>query len=198
MPTGYTHKVQDGTTTEFKDFALQCARAFGACIEMRDDPADTPIPDSFEPSDYHVKALTEAQAHLDQLLAMSPAQIEEAAKADFAANHSSWLERQLRKSLEKERYESMLAKVRAYEPPSFYHREYKKFMIDQLTESIRFDCVNSYDKEPQPQEPAEWHAKEIKKGARSVGYNAEENAKEIARAAGLTQWVGLLKRSLGD
>jgi len=32
MPTGYTTGVQDGTVTEFKDFALLCARMMGEII----------------------------------------------------------------------------------------------------------------------------------------------------------------------
>jgi hypothetical protein len=32
MPTGYTSAIADGI--EFKDFALRCARAFGALVEL--------------------------------------------------------------------------------------------------------------------------------------------------------------------
>ena len=35
MPTGYTCGVQNGEITELKDYILQCARNFGACIHMR-------------------------------------------------------------------------------------------------------------------------------------------------------------------
>jgi hypothetical protein len=49
MPTGYTDCVRSGEVTEFADFAMKCARAFGACIEMRDEPSGTPIPEAFEP-----------------------------------------------------------------------------------------------------------------------------------------------------
>ena len=37
MPTGYTDKIKDGIT--FKEYAMGCARAFGALITMRDNPA---------------------------------------------------------------------------------------------------------------------------------------------------------------
>lgn len=45
MPTGYTAAIKYGIT--FKEFALDCARNFGACISMRDEPRETPIPDEF-------------------------------------------------------------------------------------------------------------------------------------------------------
>src|SRR5262245_849411 len=43
MPNAYTAPVLDGTVTDFADFALRCARAFGATgVDMRDEPADVP------------------------------------------------------------------------------------------------------------------------------------------------------------
>jgi hypothetical protein len=50
MPTGYTAAVADGTITEFPDFAMQCARAFGTLVLMRDEPQDAAIPEKFEPA----------------------------------------------------------------------------------------------------------------------------------------------------
>ena len=58
MPTGFTCDIKDGIT--FERFALNCARAFGALINMRDDSLDAEIPDEIKPSDHHVKALAEA------------------------------------------------------------------------------------------------------------------------------------------
>lgn len=58
MPTGYTHKIKDGMT--FKEYALRCARNFGALMDMRDDPMDAPIP-IFTPSGYHEEKLIEGE-----------------------------------------------------------------------------------------------------------------------------------------
>lgn len=83
MATGYTCDVSDGKITTLRDFALRCARAFGALITMRDEPFDAPIPEKFEPhTDYHDKAIREAREQLEKLSAMSPAQVAKAAKAD--------------------------------------------------------------------------------------------------------------------
>ena len=83
MPTGYTHPVQEGKITELRDFALNCARAFGACVTMRDDPSDTPIPGKFEPSDYHIKALKEAKEDLLVVRGLDDDECEHRAKADY-------------------------------------------------------------------------------------------------------------------
>ena len=40
MPTGYTTDIYNGKDVTFKDFALKCARAFGACIHQREDNID--------------------------------------------------------------------------------------------------------------------------------------------------------------
>lgn len=50
MPTGYTYPVCEGKITEFPDFALSCARAFGALISMREEPMDAPLPDEIAAS----------------------------------------------------------------------------------------------------------------------------------------------------
>ena len=43
MATGYTFNVVDGQITTLSDFAMQCARAFGLLIDMRDAPSDAPM-----------------------------------------------------------------------------------------------------------------------------------------------------------
>ena len=45
MPSGYTEGVASGKVTEFKEYALLCARAFGACISLRDEPLSLEIPE---------------------------------------------------------------------------------------------------------------------------------------------------------
>jgi hypothetical protein len=69
MPTGYTEGVSKGEITDFKVYALRCARAFGACVMLRDEPVTDEIPE-FEPSDYHQKRLKEAQTQLAEFNAM--------------------------------------------------------------------------------------------------------------------------------
>ncbi len=197
MPTGYTHNVQDGSLTEFRGFALQCARAFGACIELRDSPAETPIPDEFKPSDYHEKALVEAKATLARVLAMSDRDVARAADADYEADHESWVKRRERRRVERERYEAMLAHASAWTPPTAEHEGLKTFMVEQLTQSIEFDCSSgSWDKMPTRKTEAAWRSDAIAQAERGVKMHAEEHAKEVARARGRTEWVRALRASV--
>lgn len=64
MPTGYTAPIYEGKQITFPEFAMQCARAFGALIDMRDDPMDSPIPDAFVPDTYHARELVKAREQL--------------------------------------------------------------------------------------------------------------------------------------
>lgn len=197
MPTGYTAAVQNGSITEFSAFALQCARAFGALIEMRDEPADAPIPQEFKPSDYNAKALAEAQTKHARLLAMTPDEMGAAAAAAHETEMARWRERQERKVAERSRYEAMLAKVKAWTPPSIDHAEFKTFMTQQLTESIKFDCSTSdWDKEPVGKTGIEWHAEQLKSVKRDIDYHTKGHAEEVSRTNDRNQWVRLLRESL--
>ena len=69
MPTGYTAEVQKGIS--FDKYALNCARAFGALVSMRDEPSDKEIPEKLEPSDYHFKAKATAENNLSTLNSLS-------------------------------------------------------------------------------------------------------------------------------
>ena len=60
MPTGYTSDIYDGKDISFREYALKCARNFGAYVEMRDSSLDTEMPTEFEPSTYYRDKLDEA------------------------------------------------------------------------------------------------------------------------------------------
>ena len=196
MPTGYTAPVQDGTITEFSEFAMSCARAFGACITMRDDPADAPIPDAFESGDYHVRALKEAQAELATIEAMSDAEVDTAARADCDEQARAWDELEDRKFQTRLRYAAMLEKIEAWSEPTSDHIEFKKFMRSQIEESLRFDCGPPYGKRPEQVGPKAWLAAKRASLNRDIAYHAKEQAEEIERARKRTEWVQALRKSL--
>lgn len=197
MPTGYTAPVQDGKITELRDYALSCARAFGACIHMRDDPSDIPAPREVPPrSTYHDEALQNAKIALANLEALTPQQIEARTDQDYTDRLSNWRQRRLERERHRENYERMLAEVEKWAPPSGDHVKFKEFMASQLRESIDFDCSNRHDEEPQPQTMAEWHNGAIDKAKWSVEYHTKELAAEIERHNGRNKWLADLYNSL--
>lgn len=194
MPTGYTADIAKGIT--FQQYALSCARAFGALVLMRDDPSDAPIPDRFEPSDYNVNALKAARERLATLDAMSFDQSAEASRAAYLEALGRHEERIAEATELRNKYNGMLAQVVKWEPPTPDHVNYKTFMLDQIRESIDFDCRTDYYAKPEPMTGAQWLAGEIEKARRDVVYHAEENRKEVERTESRNAWIKALRDSL--
>ncbi len=194
MPTGYTCNVVDGKITEFPEFAMTCARAFGALIMMRDDPMDAPIPETVEPhTSYNEERLAAETKALGKVQAMTNAQCETAcleAHRAAVASRKKYLDD---RDIEAGRLNDMLAKVRAWQPPTPDQVEMKKFMIDQLAISMPGDYAPSI---PVLLDGPTWRQQEINRLADSVVYHQKEVAKEIERAAGRTKWIKALRESL--
>lgn len=200
MPTGYTDAIKNGIT--FKEFALGCARAFGACIEMRDEPANTPIPEEFKPDDYHQKAVENCQQELAKLKAMTAKECEAKLKAERAEQLASYQKGLSEKKTLRKRYEAMLEQVNAWEPPSDDHKNLKEFMQQQITGSIDFDCNDSYYEDAiaqwesaKPMTAKEWKASKIAHCEGEIEYHAEGQQKANELAKGRTRWVKQLRES---
>lgn len=193
MPTGYTYPVVEGNVTEFNDFAMSCARAFGALITMRDDPMDAPIPDEFTPSTEYDNLISTDSKLMGQIQAMTNAEAEAAAQdahAEALKDRAKYLEN---KELEASRLNSMLMKVCAWQPPTPDHNEMKEFMIEQLTISMPGSYAPSI---PAAMDGATWRKTELDRLAESVVRNRQDRDKEINRAASRTKWVNALRQSL--
>ncbi len=194
MPTGYTHNVVDGKITEFSEFAMTCARAFGALIDMRDEPMGAPIPETVKPhTSYYEEKLAADMKRLGDVQALTNAECETAcleAHRVALASRKKYLDDE---DLEATRLNAMLAKVRAWHPPTPDHIEMKKFMIDQLTISMPGDYVPAI---PILLDGATWRQQEINRLADSIVYSQKEVAKEIERSNGRTNWIKALRESL--
>jgi hypothetical protein len=193
MPTGYTYEVVEGKVTDFPTFALTCARAFGACITMRDEPADAPIPEEFAPSTYSATRLIEAKAKLEQLRAMTLEQVAAAAVAAYEQGCRSADEYDAKQAAEDNRLDAMLTEVEKWTPPTAEHVEMKTFMVEQLTISRHGDYRAS---RPKKLTGKEWLEDAIRQAMRDVEYHTAEQAKEEERAKGRTAWVKALRQSL--
>lgn len=141
MATGYTHKVEDGSVTSFREFATECARAFGANILMRDVGMDVPIVD-YVPSPHHKESLAVAHKELAEAQALSLEQAERLAIEEHKDNERALADQIEGMKVRRARYDRMLAKVKAWIPPTKDHNSMKDFMIEQLETSIKFDCYD--------------------------------------------------------
>jgi hypothetical protein len=195
MATGYTYCIKNGI--KFEDFVMKCARAFGACVTLRDD-MDAPIPDKFEPSLYHLKAVEDSKQRLKELMGMTLREAEIHAEEYYDKAVKTREERLKEcKRLEK-KYKAMLEKVRAWKAPTADHEELKAFMIMQITESIQSDCNTKWILADQPEKISGvvWKQNRIKDARASIAYHRAEHMHEIERCDSRTKWIKDLRKSL--
>lgn len=198
MPTGYTAKIAEGIS--FRQYAMGCARAFGVCIEMRDEPSDVPIHEQFEPSNYHKDALKAAQDRIAELQAMTDAECDVKAAKELVEQRA-----EIAKSIQKSnklraKYETMLKCATAFNPPTKDHVEFKKFMCSQIEESIKFDCGTEFAEQEQKRLAAkngkQWRHEQMAAAHDSIAYHSKHYEEDIARAKDRTDWVNQLRKAL--
>ena len=201
MPTGYTAPVQDGDITELADYALTCASGFGAMVTLRDSDQSLEATRRYveeqsyaQESSYYADALRKSRARLAELRSMTVEQALAAAQAAHDEVVASNERSERKRITELARYEAMIEKVEAWEPPTEDHVEFKKFMLDQLRESVKFDCREF--SMPAPEVSLAWRDEEIERELRNVQRYEEEIEKESERNAARIGWVEALLDSL--
>lgn len=177
---------------------MNCARAFGACVELREEPGGGErIPESFEASDYHAKAVEQARSELAALDHMTPDQCERSAAKAYDDAEMNRVMRLKELADKKAAYEAMLAKVHEWVPPTDEHTGLRDFMAQQIIESIRFDCGGDHYAKPTVRmSGADWAAHRRASLTRDVEYHAKHYAEDVEQAQGRTEWVKALRASL--
>lgn len=200
MPTGYTHKIADGTEPSFRTFALRCARGMGALVTMRDDPSSADIPRQMTADiERYDRQIAESMKRMDELRAMTTEETYAAAVDAHRERHASWTKRQHEDREKYDRYTAMIAETEGWHGAP---EGLKEFMLDQLQKSREFDCnypnAPKYDVEPKLQSGEEWRAEQIAELARSLQYDTKHRAEEIERTAGRNAWLAQLFASLPE
>lgn len=195
MPTGYTDAVGTGKIADFRTFALRCARAMMPTIMQRDDPINEP-PRLMEASTYSDEQLITAQKILARLCQMSIEEATAASEEERAMRIKKNEEIRKEHREIRDRYLAMLHEVESWTPPTPEHVGMKQFMIRQLTESINFDCNDTYIVDPQWISAAKWLAAQKEKARADVAYHAKSAAEERSRTAERNTWITALFASL--
>ncbi len=199
MPTGYTAKLctQD---VPFGEFVMTCARAMGACVMMRDEPFDAPIPESFAPSDYHPKKIAEAEVELARINELTNEDLTAASREEFKKQHAHYTKMIDSAKAARNRMNAMLAKVVQWGSPSSDHDGLKKFMLEQLRSTIDFDGDGSfYEKELlnlRQLSAIEYKHKQITKALKDIEYHHKEHVEEVTRTENRNIWIKQLRDSL--
>ena len=193
MPTGYTSDIYNGKDVSFNDFALKCARAFGACIEQRDDdPNDKPKLIEKTKDSYNIEKLKEAKKW------------KKPTKAEFDAYvkkqityYNDQIDKQNKLTV---RYQKMLDKANDWTPPTKEHEGLKKFMIEQLTGSLDFDCSSDYYQRELNNIKQLTYNQYVKNmrdsNKRDIEYHTNELKKDNERIDNRNAWISALYKSL--
>lgn len=195
MPTGYTADIKDGIS--FEQFTLNCAKAFGACVSMRDLPSGTPIPEEFEPSSYHAEKLAEARESLLTYESMGYGEASRKCAFEYQADEDNRRRRLQENINQLQSYRDMLDQVRTWVAPTKEHDGLKEFMSKQITESIAWDDSTKYLSEPTKMlSTDDWLEAKKAKALKEIEYHKEENAKELQRTYERNLWLRQLRDSL--
>lgn len=194
MPTGYTAKLCDGPQG-FREFALECSRNFGAMFMLRDNGIGSKIPAELKVPEWYQEAADNATNELMRLRKLTLDECEAEAEREYrgtvAANKSS-----LAKAGELwERLMRMRRCVMEWVPPTPDHKELKKFMLQQLDETIRIDA-DPYVMPEKRLPAAEWKERAVSVAKRCVIYAEENLTREKERVAGANAWIKALRDSL--
>ncbi len=200
MPTGYTAGVMDGTITEFKDYAFQCARTFGALVTERDNPITPDLP-TLEVGDYHVASLREKEKEVKRLSSMTPPQIEKEflkSKNRDIKYHTKGIKDQ-EKTLQ--RYLKMLEEAKKFVAPTDEHTSYRDFLISQLEESLNWDCGSTYHQEQlvkvkKKRSAKAWHKEQLDEAKYRLKYAKKSLKEEIERVKSRNDWLDQLRKAV--
>lgn len=197
MPTGYIAQIIEKEGFTFNQFAMTCARAFGACVEMRDDPMDAPIPEEFKPSGYSKHKAVEARAAVSQLIAMSEEEQRNFGIKAKCERITMFVGMMARDEEENAKLGAIEKEVLAWVPPTEDHVEFKHFMLDQIKISKHdLDYWRGEIERAEEALPEDMYKAAVEKAVNDVDYHEKEEQADIERSRSRTQWMKQLRESL--
>lgn len=195
MPTGYTSIIYHGEEVSGSKFILHCARAFGATIDMRDEPFDKEIP-KFEPNDYSLRGLSKAKKEKEEVESISLEKLEKEIEESYILDLERYYNRIKEIDETEARYLKVLSEVKAWNPPTEDHIALKNYAVNQIEESIKADCNRTYAMFPSRRSPEEYRTALIERAERDILYYEKEWQAELERVNSRNKWVDELKSSL--
>lgn len=198
MPTGYTSKIHDGKEVTAKEFIMDCSRAFGALIMMRDAPMDTPIPERFEPSMYAKEKAVELKNELARVQSLSEQEAMSEMESAYRKRADAEFAYYNNQSILADRYKKLIEQVEKWNPPTDDHRELKEFCLKQLNESLSFDCLRIDKPYVAPDKPIldKWLNERIDGLTQEIAYYEKSHREEVERTEKRNEWLKQLRDSL--
>jgi hypothetical protein len=196
MASALTGAIMNNEDITVAEFLTNSARLGGPLVAyLRDEPLGTPIRQRYV-SPYTKGKVCRAEDNLAEAKAITFEEAERIVEREYERDLEHYQER-LKESEElKKRYEAMLEKVKAWEPPTPEHIVVKTTAIEQLEESILFDCKSISMFEPKKQDPQEYIAEQVKWARDDLKMAKERLAEEEARVEEINNWIEAFQKSL--
>lgn len=197
MPSEYTAAVANGDATTARDYIMRCAKHFAQSPEVYDG---------------YAKAKEEAANEIVRLTSLSVEQkqreADEARRASADRAVKAADERRVRVNA----YNRMIAKVNAWDAPTWAHEELKRFAIRQLEEARDEDlgrttstngaaeavgpaCSMSIT-HPAGESSEAYVWRRIAELSRDIEFQTRRHEHEVQRAADAAAWISALEDSL--
>jgi hypothetical protein len=196
MPTGYTAGIVAGTTKDFREFAMQCMRSFGATIHMRDDPMDKAW-EPRKPSEHYQRKVAEAEVELEAAKNMSLDEITEQRRLQLEKDKAFFTDRLKEIEAIGGRLKGYLAEAGKFVPPTKDHENFKAFLIQQLTDTLNWDGDPKYtleyleftNAELRNLQPEKIKAEKIDSAERALKHYREEYERDLQICRDSNLWV---------
>lgn len=199
MPTGYTAGILDGSIKNFSQFAKKCMRAFGAASHMRDDESSKPYEPRI-PSTYHKECMEEAIKELEIANSITEKDIIEKIKNDRSKNRKYHLGKIKEINENKIKIDSIIKYAETWTPPTDEHQNFKKFMLQQLIDTKKWDCDTKYHddalKEMEVIDVEKERRSMIESAEYDIEYHTKEYKEEIKRCNEANKWAEDLLKSI--
>jgi hypothetical protein len=98
----------------------------------------------------------------------------------------------------KNRYQRVLEEVYQWQPPTPEHVKLKEYAINQLKDSIEWDCGSAYLylKKIKKNTSTEWIKRRTESCLKDIDYHSKEYNEEVKRVNERNDWIRLLRASL--
>ncbi len=196
MPTGYTYKfVEDNQS--FEDFALTCARAFGACIEQREDGLDCKPKLREVDHEYHLQKINDYKEQIQCFQNTSDEDIQKRIDMEYKDDLNYYNKTIKERKALKRRATKALKKAQAYVPPTEGHNNFKEFLIQQINTIINDDASTKWVEKPVKKKLEDYKRDKLchlKLLLKSTEEAYEKNKQNVEKS---NIWIKQLYESLG-
>lgn len=206
MPTYYTQLLLEEKEANLAEYAMLCARNFGALFFMRDAPKNSIIPEKIQASPYHFNETYKYKKLLDEFESLSREDKIKILKEESVQRIKSYEEYESKRNLAVIRMETMLEKVNLWMPPSFQHTNLKDFMIAQIEDTLKNEGDGEYYKNKIKIEMDQFNhggtvdlliESKINELKSNIEYHMNQYSRAVADAEASDLWIRQLRISLG-